>query len=201
MLERAVVDRRDMPDEVRPEPERQSDERVSQEPNTREPLELARQRRRKGEHDQAGRPFGGDDVLQEMNREQVVQRDRVQRGHIDREQQDHREVEGGLACRVRRPPALAPEVGGAEGTDRKQDVPVQRPRMRIHAATLLVTRPWRSGSTGLPSSWHRFEPGRALCTSDGEQARERARAAARRRVQKIKVRRVGVVFLVGESSG
>ena len=73
-----------------------------------------------------------------MNREQVVERDRVQRGHVDGEEKDDREVERGPASRVRRPPALAPEVARSEDADRNQHVPVQRPRVRIHAATLLA---------------------------------------------------------------
>jgi hypothetical protein len=73
-----------------------------------------------------------------VNGEQVVKRDRVERGYIDDEQEDHREVERCPASRVRRPPALAPEVGRSEDADRKQHVPVQRPRMRLPAATLLA---------------------------------------------------------------
>ena len=47
------------------------------------------ERRCDGEHDEPGRPLGRDDVLEEVDREQVVQRDRVQRRDVDREQQDH----------------------------------------------------------------------------------------------------------------
>ena len=134
LLEGPVVDRRDVPDEVSCKPQRQSDERMGQDANRCHALEFVREGR-------------CDDVLQKVNREQVVERDRVQRGHVDGEQQDHREVERGPASRVRRPPALAPEVTRSKDADRKQHVPVQRPRMRIHAATLVVTRPWCSGST------------------------------------------------------
>ena len=138
LLERAVVDRRRVPHEVRRKPQRQSDERVRCEPDYSEALQLARERGGEREDDEAGRPLGGHDVLEQMNREQVVQGDRVQRRHVHRQQQDHRDVEGDLLCHGAWPAAAAPGVERDQGGDCEQHVPMQRPRMRIHGATLIV---------------------------------------------------------------
>jgi hypothetical protein len=74
----------------------------------------AAERRRDRVDDEARRPFRGDDVLEEVDRQQVVERDRVQRRDVDDQQQDEREVEGDAAPRVRRPAPLDPVVGGRE---------------------------------------------------------------------------------------
>ena len=60
--ERCVVDRRDVPDEVRARPEGKRNERVSQEPRDR-------QVRREPEDAERGRPLGEDDVLQQVDGE------------------------------------------------------------------------------------------------------------------------------------
>jgi hypothetical protein len=138
--ERRVVNGRHVPDEVRGEPEREGEEGVRHDADCCRTLELARKRWRQREHDEPGRPLGGDDVLKQMNGEQVMQGDRVQGRHVDREEQDHPDVEGDPTSRIGRPPALAPEIEGGECADRKEHVPMQRPRVRIHAATLLATR-------------------------------------------------------------
>src|SRR5207249_10417274 len=50
--------------------------------------ELARESGRDAEDHQAGRPLRRHDVLQQVDREQVVQRDRLDRRQVDRKEED-----------------------------------------------------------------------------------------------------------------
>ena len=85
MFQRVVVDRGHVPDEVRAEPDRQCEERMRHEAECGRTLELARECRRDREDDEPWCPFGGDDVLEQVDAEQVVERDRVQWCDVDGE--------------------------------------------------------------------------------------------------------------------
>jgi len=67
--EREVVRRRDVPREVRPEP----DDEGGNHRDANAPRKLRRQRK----HEQRGRPFRDRDVLEEVRSQQVVERERL----------------------------------------------------------------------------------------------------------------------------
>jgi hypothetical protein len=78
-LERGIVEPRQMPHEVRAEPERQRYERMREGPHDSTTAGVGRQRGGQPEHGERRRPFGQDDVLEQVRRDEVVARQRVQR--------------------------------------------------------------------------------------------------------------------------
>ena len=80
MPERRVVHGRDVPGEVRPGPERQRDHGVREQAR---PADRSRQ----PDDAERRRPLGQDDVLEQVDREQVVERDRMKRRDEDGEDQ------------------------------------------------------------------------------------------------------------------
>ena len=98
--------------------------------------ESARERRREREDDQEGRPFREDDVLEEVDHEQVVHRDRLERGDRDREQEHHRRGEAGDPPGVRWEATDREYIPGAHHRDEEERLRVPRPPVRVHGATL-----------------------------------------------------------------
>ena len=79
MRERRIVDPRDVPDEVRAEPERQGDERVRQCPDSQCLLEASRGRCRETENRERRSPLCDDDVLEEVCKDEITHGDGVHR--------------------------------------------------------------------------------------------------------------------------
>ena len=75
-----VVHGGEVPDEVRPGPQRQGDHGVGEQAR---PADRGRQ----PDHAERRSPLGQDDVLEQVDRQQIVERDRVQRRHEDGEDQ------------------------------------------------------------------------------------------------------------------
>ena len=122
--ERRVVDGRYVPEEVRAGPQRKSDERMREQPGDGEV-------RREPEHAERRRPLGEDDVLEQVHREQVVERDRVQRRRED--DQDQREP-GREAGDPPARHAVAPDdeqVPDRERRNEDDSLEIQRPGVRI----------------------------------------------------------------------
>ena len=90
MAERVVVDPRQMPHEVRDEPERQRDVPAGCATTRR-----ATASRRDGEYEQRRRPLGEHDVLQQVRPQERVRRERLQLGREGGEDESER---GGSAC-------------------------------------------------------------------------------------------------------
>jgi hypothetical protein len=120
LLERVVVDPRQMPDEVREQPEGECrDERH---------VDALRELRRHGEDEQRGRPLGEDDVLREVRPEERGRRPALERRH--EEDEDQREAGGGCE---RADTSRADDGRIEHGQERHQDERLER---RVHPATL-----------------------------------------------------------------
>ncbi len=140
VLECRVVDPRQVPDHVVAEPERERHRRMGQHPEGFRPDELRRERGREAEDDEERRPLGEDDVLQEVDRQQVVHGDRLERRDRHEEEQRHCRHEADDA-----PPRSGEAAHGEDVRDREQRndderLGVPRPRVRVHAATLIAAR-------------------------------------------------------------
>ena len=80
VLERRVVEPRQVPEHVVREPERERDGGVGERADEGWSRERRGQCRRDPEDDEERRPLGQHDVLKEVDHEQVVHRDRLERG-------------------------------------------------------------------------------------------------------------------------
>ena len=119
-----VVHGGDVPDEVRPGPEREGDHGVGEQPR---PAERSRQ----ADHAERRSPLGEDDVLEQVDRQQIVERDRVQRRDEDREDQAEPGYEAGDSP-VLRPVAPDEErVADGERRDEEKRLEVERPGVGI----------------------------------------------------------------------
>ena len=133
--QRRVVDPRQMPDAVVDDPEEERRHR-SAHPRRDAPRAPAG-----SEHRQQRRPLGEDDVLDQVHREQVVHRDR-----LDRRDRPRR-ARAGIAA-----PKQATRHGAAgtrlsdqtyadrQGREHDERFRVPRPRVRIHGGTLRHSR-------------------------------------------------------------
>ena len=135
VAERRVVEPRQVPHHVGGEPERERDRRVRDCTNRRGRRDGGRERRRNREDDEQGRPLREHDVLEQVHREQVVHPERVDRRHRDGEEEHDREREARLAPRRCGISPKGDHVRDGEHEDRER-LRVQRPRVRIHGATL-----------------------------------------------------------------
>ena len=81
LSEGGVVERRDVPHRVRPDPDGQSDVRPCEYPDDPRPCEALGESRRDTEHEQERRPLGEHDVLEQVRPHEVVARERVERRH------------------------------------------------------------------------------------------------------------------------
>ena len=133
VAERGVVDPGQVPDAVVDQPERERQQRWH-------PRRARGERRWDPEHRQERSPLSEHDVLDQVNREQEVERDRLDGSDRDGEQQHHR-------CEpARDPPAgrryapKRPEIRDREHRDEDERVRAPRPRIRIHPATLRDPR-------------------------------------------------------------
>ena len=70
MPERGVVDGRDVPDDVRRNPDRQCDNRVREQARAGKPAEASGQARRDAEHQEGRGPLREDDVLEQVRAEE-----------------------------------------------------------------------------------------------------------------------------------
>ena len=136
VLERGVVEPREVPDHVVREPERERDGGVGEQRDRARARDRRGERGRDPEHDEERRPLGEDDVLEQVHGEEVVHAERVDRRDADREEEHHRPEEAGDAPGGSGVAAEREEVrrGQAENDER---LGVPRPRVRIHGATLI----------------------------------------------------------------
>ena len=111
--ERRVVQRRDVPQGVRPDPEGQSHHGLRQDSDDTRPRQSLAELRRDPEDQEQRRPLGEHDVLDEVRPDEVLARDRVER----RDERRHQERTAGEErdCPRAVPgTARGDEVGGCE---------------------------------------------------------------------------------------
>jgi hypothetical protein len=133
---RGVVRPRQVPGEVDGEPDRQGDEGARQEaqhPGAREPR---RQRGGEAGDEERRRPLREDDVLEQVHRQQVPERDRLHRREEDREDQELAGDEGRNPLPRGREPAQREEVADGERRHQPQRLRVPAPAVRAHDSTL-----------------------------------------------------------------
>ena len=87
MSKGGVVERRNVPHRVRPDPERESDVRPCEHPDDPRPREPLGEQRRDAEHEQERRPLGEHDVLEQVRPDEVLARERVEGRHERRHEQ------------------------------------------------------------------------------------------------------------------
>ena len=133
VLERGVVDGREVPGEVGDEPEAERDGRAREEPRAGQPGEPRGEGRRDAEHEQRRSPLGEDDVLEQVGGEQMVG-ERVERRDCGRE------AAAGTPRRTRAPPLLEPVAAHGDAVrdeqrdDGKRRLEVKRPGVWVRAA-------------------------------------------------------------------
>ncbi len=129
VVERRVVQRRDVPDGVGADPQRQRDEGVGQGADDFRLGDARGERRRQPENEQQRRPLGQDHVLEQVDPEQVLDGDGVPRRHEDGDDQTAAGKEGGDAPgRCGGAPESEEVCRGERDTDERFRVP--RPRRR-----------------------------------------------------------------------
>ena len=129
VTQRIVVHPREVPDEVRRDPQRQRDER----PEEHEATCASCERRRHGEHEQRRRPLGEDDVLQQVRPEKRVQREGLQLREERQEQKRKTDACGRCLGAARTMAARRQEVRERECGDEPDGL-----RGEVHHATLAV---------------------------------------------------------------
>jgi HlyD family secretion protein len=136
--ERRVVERRDVPERVRPDPERQRDEGLGQRSHAAWPGQPPGEHGRDPEHEQERRPLREHDVLQQVCPDEIRARERVERRHERRDEQPA----AGEERRRPRPIALAPRGGEVPGRERERHERLRAPRPcpGRHGATLRRAR-------------------------------------------------------------
>ena len=134
VLERVVVDRRDVPGEVVGEPDRQRDGGVDRDAPASESRRRRGHRGRDAEHGEERRPLGEDHVLQQVRGEQVVEAEVVERRPERDREQHHRAGEADDAPPRRAEAADEEEVEQREHRDDDGRVDVRLPgvgRVRV----------------------------------------------------------------------
>jgi hypothetical protein len=132
VLERGVVRRRDVPDEVREQPEGEGERGPGELSRAPDLADSYREGGRKAEDEQRGRPLGQYDVLEEMRRKQVVG-ECVERGDRGGEKQ---RTTGAESCES---PALGTVVaddeyvGEGERNNGERGLGMEGPGVRIRA--------------------------------------------------------------------
>ena len=86
------------------------------------------------------RPFGEDDVLEQVDRQQVLDRERLERSDRHREEEHHRDEKTGDPPPRSRVTAKSQKVGEGKKRDKEQRLGVPRPPVRVHGATLVRAR-------------------------------------------------------------
>ncbi len=121
-----------MPGVVGREPERQRDERVRERSDGGVLARRSRGGRRQPEHDEGRAPFGERDVLEQVRRQQVVERKALERRHEDHEDQSEPAEEAGDPP-ARRGVALKHErVAQRQQRDEHDRLGVEAPAVRLH---------------------------------------------------------------------
>ena len=110
----------------------QRDERVGEGAGAGDPLERRGHRRGQPEHAEQRPPLGDDDVLEQVHREQVVERERVERADLDGQQERAAGEEAGDAPARRGEARARDQVGGGETRDDDEGVRVPGEAIRIH---------------------------------------------------------------------
>jgi hypothetical protein len=134
MAEGRVVERRDVPEPVRGEPERKRNERVRQERDDAHARQYCGHSGREREDGERGRPLGERDVLQEVRPEKVVQREGRQRAHEDGDERERADGKGRQAESGRRMSPCRDRVRGRGGENHTELFPgsLPAPRSRRH---------------------------------------------------------------------
>jgi hypothetical protein len=130
VLERGVVEGRQMPEEVGRKPKPESDGWASEQPDRADSADRRSQCRGNAEDEQRRRPLGQDDVLKQMSREEVVCQ-RIEWGDRGGEQEQTSGGEGRDSPAVRFPVSDGEEVGEGEGQDGERRLGMKRPGIRI----------------------------------------------------------------------
>lgn len=139
VLERRVVKNREMPEEIRRQPEAERDGSAGEQLEAAGPPDRGGESRRDAEYEQRRRPLGEHDVLEQMRRKEVV-RQRVQRGDCGGEQEQAAGGESGNA------PALCfavpdgQEVRESEAENGERCLGMKRPRVRVRAGDSATLR-------------------------------------------------------------
>src|SRR5256714_1675616 len=134
--ERGVVRPRQVPCEVDGEPDRQRDERARQRAHGRRPREPRGERGGEAGDEERGRPLREHDVLEQVHRQQVPERERLDRRGEDGKDQELAGEEGRASRSRRREPAQRDEVRDREGGDEHEHLGVPLPGVRLHGPTL-----------------------------------------------------------------
>ena len=166
VLERGVVEPRQVPEHVVREPDGERDERVDERTNDRRTSERRRERRREPEHDEERRPLRENDVLEQVDDEQVVHRKRLDRCDRDGEDEHHRGDEAGDPEARGGEPAEGKEIAGGHQRDEQERLRIPRPPVRVHGATLVARGCSSVGrAPAFQAGCRRFEPGRPLLST------------------------------------
>ncbi len=162
VLERRVVDPREMPDHVVREPERERDRGMRERADRPRARDRGSESGRDREYDEQRRPLGQHDVLEEMHRQEEVHPERVNGRCGDRQQERQRADEAADTPGGRWVPPDREDVRGSQSED-DEHLGVPRPRVRIHGATLVGRGCSSVGrAPAFQAGCRRFEPGRPL---------------------------------------